>query len=330
MGKYTVVVLEYLPVDMQLEKGLLKEVDADLVLCHDNYNEDTIIEYVKNADAIVTDAIPITKRILEAAKKCKVLVQAGIGVDNIDIKTATKRGIKIANAPHASTDDVADHTMALALSLQRKINLLDNRVKNGEWKQLMWGFEISMPIYRLKGRIFGLFGLGNIGRNVAKRALGFGCKVISYDPYVSKEAMRNYGVEPVDFSTLLTKSDYISIHAPATESTFHIFNKKTISKMKKTAFLINTARGTIIDSEALYTSLKLGTIAGAGIDVWEKEPPEQNEPLFKLDNIICTPHIAGISEDYVIDIRKETFNQVVSVLKGSDPDNWINRREMKG
>jgi len=330
MGKYTVVVLEYLPVDMKLEKELLKEVDADLTLCPDNYNEDTIIEYIKKADAIVTDAIPITKRILEATTKCKVLVQAGIGVDNIDIKEATRKGIIIANAPHASTEDVADHSLALVLALQRKITLLDQKLKNGEWKQLMWRFEASMPMHRLKGKTFGIFALGNVGRNVAKRAQGFGCRVIAYDPFVSEESMKSCGVESVDFDTLLKHSDYISIHAPATKSTFHLFNEETMNKMKRTAFLINTARGSIVDSKALYKILQQGIISGAGIDVWEEERPEANEPLFTLDNVICTPHIAGISEDYVLDIRRETFNQVIAVLRGGYPDNWINRREMEG
>ncbi len=328
MGRYKVVVLEYLPVDMAIEKEMLKEIDADLVLCPDNYNEDTIVEYVRDADAIVTDAIPITKRILEAAKKCKVLAQAGVGVDNIDIATATREGIYVANAPHATMDDVADHAMALVLALQRKIVILNQKVKNGEWKELMWGFEASMPMFRLKGKTFGLVALGNIGRGVARRAQGFGCKIIAYDPFVSAEEMKSLGVEPVDLDTLLSESDYISIHAPTTKSTYRMFNEKTIGKMKKTAFLINTSRGAIVDQKALYDAVKSGKIAGAGIDVWEPEPPEADEPLFTLDNVICTPHIAGVSVDCMIDIRKETFSQAIAVLKGGQPDNWINRKGM--
>ncbi len=322
MGKYKVVMLDEFYARTKIEKEILKEVNADLIVSPST-DEDTAIRYASDADVIITRHVPVTEKILEAAKRCKVVVRTGIGFDMVDIPAATRRGIYVANAPGFCIDEVADHTLALVLALQRKINIISQKVKKGAWR-----WDEFKPIFGLKGQIYGVVAWGNIGRAVAKRAQVFGFNVIATDPFVSPEEAKKFGVELVDFDKLLEISDVVSVHAPLSKSTHHMFNEKTIGKMKNTAYLVNTARGGLVDQKALYNALKSGKIAGAALDVMEEEPPKANEPLFTLDNVIITPHIAGYSEGSVIELRNRVFGEVITVLKGGQPNAWVNRKEM--
>jgi len=322
VGKYKVVLLDSNFLDTKIEEEVLKEISADLFLCP-SFDEDTAIQYVSDADAIVVQYAQAAEKILEAAKRCKVVVRLGIGVDNIDIPAATRRGIYVANVPDVYFDEVSDHTLALVLVLQRKINILSQKVKKGDW-----GLGKAKPIFALRGQTLGLVGFGNLARAVAKKAQVFGFNVIATDPFVSSEEVNKFGVESVDFNKLLEISDVISIHAPLSKLTYHMFNEKTIGKMKNTAYLINTARGGLVDHKALYNALKSGKIAGVGLDVLEEEPPKADEPLLTLDNVIITPHIAYYSEASEIELRKKAFGEVVRVLKGRQPKYWVNRKEM--
>ena len=322
MGKYKVVMLETIFPDTKVEEEILKEISADLILSP-SADEDTIIQHVSDADAIVTTYVQVTEKILEAAKRCKVVVRTGIGVDAIDIPAATRRGIYVANVPDYCFDEVSDHTLALVLALQRKINILSQKVKRGAW-----GTGEAKPIFSLKGQTYGLVAFGNIARVVAKKAQVFGFNVIATDPFVSPEEAKKFGVELVEFNKLLEISDVISIHTPLSKSTYHMFNKETIGEMKNTAYLVNTSRGGVVDQTALYDALKSGEIAGAALDVMEEEPPKANDPLLTLDNVIITGHTAYYSEASEIELRKRSSREVVTVLKGGQPKNWVNRREM--
>ncbi len=326
MEKYKVVLLDSSFPDTKVEEEVLSEVSAELYLCP-CLDEGTVVQYVRDADAIVVQLARATENLLEAAKRCKVVVKVGIGVDNIDIPAATKRGIYVANVPDFCFDEVSDHTLALVLALQRKINSLDRKVRQGAWG-LGPGPGEAKPIFCLKGQTFGLVAFGNIARMVAKKAQAFGFKVIATDPFVTPEEAKKFGVELVDFDRLLEISDVISIHAPLSKSTYHLFNEETIRKMKNTAYLINTARGGLVDQKALYNALKAGKIAGAGLDVMEEEPPKADDPLLTLDNVIITPHTSYYSEASVIKVRQGVFREVVRVLKGGQPKSWVNRKEM--
>ncbi len=322
MEKYRVVILDTISPDTKVEEETLKDINADLFLSP-SPDEDITIQYVSDADALVQDAAPVTEEILGAAKRCKIVAELGIGVNNIDIPAATKRGIYVTNVPDFCFDEVSDHTIALMLALVRKINVFDRKVRRGQW-----GLGEVKPMFRLKGQTYGVFGFGNIGRATAKKAQAFGFKVIATDPFVSLEEAKKLRVEMVDFNMLLQISDVISIHAPLLESTRHVFNAETIGKMRDTAYLVNVARGGLVDQKALHNALKSKRIAGAALDVMEKEPPPAMEPLLALDNVIITPHAAYYSETSYIEVRKKALEEVVRVLKGGQPKNWLNRKEM--
>ena len=322
MAKYKVLVLNYSKVDMEMERKMLEEVDAEIVMANVT-NEESALPLAADADALVTSSVPITDRILDVAKKCKIAVRTGIGFEALDLPALTRHGVYATHVRGFCEQEVADHAMALALALMRKLNI-SQKIKEGHWKERTWAWVENNPVFRLSEQTFGLVALGSIGRGVAKRAQAFGFKVIAFDPFVSADDMNSQGVESVDFDTLLKSSDVISIHAPLSESTFHMFNSGTFEKMKKTAYLVNTARGGLVDNEAIYRALRDGEIAGAGLDVTENEPCLADEPLFALDNVIITGHTAGYSVDSLLALRRGVFSQIVEVFKGGKPKYWLN------
>ena len=306
---------------VEIEKAILREIDPELILANCN-TEDEVIEIAKDADGIINQYAPITKRVIESLKRCKVIARYGVGVDNIDVEAATEHKIIVANVPDFCIDEVSTHTMALILACARGIILLDRKIKEKKWD-----FTLAKPLFRTQGKILGLFGLGNIARAVAKKASGFGFKIIAYDPYVSEV---NSEIEMVTLERLLSDSDFLSIHAPLTGETKHVFGKNELRQMKKTAFLVNTSRGPIIDEKALYVALKEKWIAGAALDVMEKEPPDWENPLLKLDNLITTPHISFYSEESYAELKIKVAQAVLSVLKGELPRAIVNPKVVKG
>jgi len=249
-------------------------------------------------------------------KRCKIIARYGVGVDNIDVEAATEHGIIVANVPDYCVDEVSTHTIALILACARGITLLDNKIRERKWD-----FTLAKPLFRTKGKTLGLFGLGRIARAVAQKASGFGFKIIAYDPYVSKV---NDGIELVEFSKLLSNSDFISIHSPLTDETRYLFGENKLQAMKKTAYLINTSRGPVINEKDLYIALREKWIAGAALDVMEKEPPDWESLLPKLDNLIITPHISFYSEESYVELKTKTAEAVLSVLKGGLPRAMVN------
>lgn len=329
MEKYKIVVVGSPVMDTRLGQKILADADIDVdLMLSPGTDESSTIQHIGDADVIVSKGDgQITGKMLEATKKCRLVIRSGVGVDMIDIDAATKLGIYVANVPamYYCLDEISDHVMAMTLALQRKMPFLDKKVKGGAWREVL---PDAGPIFTSRGQIFGLVAFGNLARAVARKAQAFGFKVIAYDPFVSPHEAWSLGVELVDFKTLLETSDVISIHTPLTKSTHHMFNEKTIGKMKKNAYLINTARGGVVDQKALYNALKVGKIAGAGLDVLEEEPPKADEPLFILDNVLLTPHTASASEEMMPRTHRQLFAEIVNVLKGRPPKNWVNQEDM--
>jgi len=300
---------------VEIEREVLNEIKPELVLAYCN-TEDEVIEVAQDADGIINQYAPITRRVIESLKRCKVIARYGVGVDNIDIKAATEHKIIVANVPDYCIDEVSTHTMALILACARGITLLNSKIK-----EKRWDFTLAKPLFRTQGKTLGLFGLGRIGRMVAQKASGFGFKIIAYDPYISSIDDR---IELVGFSKLLSDSDFVSIHVPLTAETRHSFGENELKKMKKTAYLINTARGPIVDEKALYKALKNRWVAGAALDVMEKEPPDWENSLLKLDNLIITPHISFYSEESYAELKKKVAKAVLLVMKGELPPALVN------
>jgi len=305
---------------VEIEKGVLSKVNPEFVLAHCD-TEDEVMEVAKDADGIINQYAPITRRVIESLNKCRVIARYGVGVDNIDVKAATERGIVVANVPDYCIDEVSTHAMALILACVRGITLLDSKIKEKKWD-----FTLAKPLFRTRGKTLGLFGLGKIARVVAQKASVFGFKIIAYDPYVSGV---DTGIKLVEFTRLLLDSDFISIHAPLTDETRHSFEENELRAMKKTAYLVNTARGSIINEKALYKSLKERWIAGAALDVMEKEPPDWENLLLKLDNLIITPHISFYSEESYVELKTWTAEAVLSVLKGGLPRAFVNPQAIR-
>jgi len=300
---------------VEIERKILSEINPEFILAHCN-TEDEVIEVAKDSDGIINQYAPITRGVIESLKRCMVIARYGVGVDNIDVEAATERKIIVANVPDYCVDEVSTHAMALILACARGITLLDTKIR-----EKSWDFTLAKPLFRTRDKTLGLFGLGQIARAVAQKALGFRFKVIAYDPYVSKV---DENIKLVEFSTLLSDSDFISIHAPLIDKTRYVFGENELKTMKKTAYLINTARGPIINEKNLYVALKGKWIAGAALDVMEKEPPDWENPLLGLKNLILSPHISFYSEESYIELKTKVAEAVLSVLKGELPRAMVN------
>lgn len=306
---------------VEIEKEILSEIDPEFILAQCN-TEDEVIEVAKDADGIINQYAPMNRRVIESLKRCKVIARYGVGVDNIDVEAATEHKIIVANVPDYCIDEVSTHALALILACARGITLLDRKRREKKWD-----FTLAKPLFRTQGKTLGLFGLGRIARMVAQKASGFNFRIIAYDPYVSKV---DGGIKLVEFSQLLSDSDFVSIHVPLTAETRHSFGENELKKMKKTAYLINTSRGPIVDEKALYQALKNRWIAGAALDVMEKEPPDWNSSLLQLDNLIITPHISFYSEESYVELKTKVAQAVLSVLKGELPRAIVNPKVVKG
>ncbi len=316
---YKVAMVDTIWPNFDIEKNVLKTIGAELYLA-ENDSLEAILTVVRDADAVVVVYAEITDDIINKLEKCKVIVRTGIGVNNVDIGAATQKGIYVAYVPDYCLDEVSDHVLAMALNLARKITFLDKNVKRN-----VWDISVAKPLFRLRNQTFGLVGLGKIAKITAQKAKVFGFKVIATDPFVNQKTADPLGVKMVEFDQLLKKSDIISIQCPLLDTTYHLFDKNAFSKMKDSAYLINTARGPIVDTKALVAALKLRKIAGAGLDVLEETPPDSKDELLTIDNVIITPHIGFYSEQSSDDLRKRSFEEVVRVLQGNLPKNLFNK-----
>jgi len=296
-----------------VERDILARVGVEIVptVCK---TEDEVIAACRDAHAILASSAPFTRRVIAELKEALVICRYGIGVDTVDVPAATEQGIIVANVPDFCFDQVADTAMSLILSVPRKVTYLSNLIRQGVYKR-----DLAVPIHNFRGATLGLVAFGNIARNVLGKAVPFGFRVIAYDPYVKPEAVRQFPVTMVDFDTLLGESDIVSVHAPLTKETRHLFNEAAFRKMKPSAFFINVGRGPIHDQQALARALKEGWIAGAGLDVLEKEPPDPNDPILTLDNVVFTPHYASYTEEAYHELRVKTAENAAAVLRGEFP-----------
>jgi D-3-phosphoglycerate dehydrogenase len=258
----------------------------------------------------------------EQLRHCKLFVSCSVGLDDVDVRSATRHGIMVCNMPDLCTSEVADHTLALMLACVRKIPALNGRIHDGIWDR-----DLLEPMPRLEGKTVGLVGYGRIGRAVADRARAFGMKVAAHDPLVDPTSTSHASVAFVELEALCSASDIVSCHVPLLPETYHLIDEQEFRSMKTSAYFVNTCRGGIVNEPALIAALTSGWIAGAGIDVLEIEPPSADHALMRLANVILTPHAAGFSNEVVDDIPRRAVAEVVAVLRGGTPSEgtWVNR-----
>ena len=312
-GKFKVVFTDSHLFKPREELEALKGLDCEIVQAVCKSEEETIA-VCRDAHAILNTSAKIGRRVIEELKEALVICRYGIGVDTVDIPAATEHGIIVANVPDFCFDEVADTAMSMILSVPRKVHLLNALVHQGIWKK-----DAAKPVHKFRGATLGIYAFGNIGRNLCRKAEPFGFRILVHDPYLTPESVRDYPVTLVDFDTLLKESDLISVHAPLTEGTRHKFDETAFRKMKPSAFFFNLGRGPIHDQKALTRAVKDGWIAGAGLDVLEKEPPDADDPILKLDKVVFTPHYASYTEEAYRELQVKTGENAAAVLRGDFP-----------
>ena len=298
--------------------GLRRVAD---VVTSENNDEETLIRDAEDADLIIVSCFTkITARVIETASKLKGIVKCGVGVDNIDLEAATRRGVLVVNCPEYGAETIADHAFTLMLCLARKIIEIDRETRRSAW---IWPSPeyIGVDIF---GKTLGIIGLGRIGKAMARRAGGFGMETLVYDPYVTDGLIRQYNGEPVGLDELLRRSDFVSIHCILTPETRGLIGKRELKMMKKTGFILDVSRGAIIDEAAIITALREGWIAGAGFDVFSEEPLSLDHPLFDLDNLILTPHLAWYTQGAFDRLEREAVQRALEILEGKTPKNVVN------
>jgi D-3-phosphoglycerate dehydrogenase len=298
---------------------MIREV-ADIRVLRKTYppipeiTDDEIIREISTVEAVISVPLfPLNRRVIKAAPNLKIIAQHALGYDNIDVEAATENKVLVTIALEEGPHAVAEHAIGFMIALSRKFNLATDSVKRGEWKQAeMRGSE-------LLGKTLGIIGLGKIGSTVAKIAQAFEMKLVAYDPYITKEKASGVGATLVDLDTLLKESDYITINTSLTDETKGLIGEREFRMMKPGVFLINCARGAIVDEEALYKALTEGHVAGAGLDVLSKEPLPSDHPLLKLPNVLFTPHTAGFTMESSVRLAISAAEDVINVLKGKLP-----------
>jgi D-3-phosphoglycerate dehydrogenase / 2-oxoglutarate reductase len=324
---YKVLITDYAWPNLDVERGILSKIGAELLIPNnkkEGATQDELAIEAPAADAILVNWGGCTGKVIAAASKCSIIVRYGVGVDNIDIAEANKRGIIVCNVPDYCMDEVSNEAMAFLLAGARRQVLYNDLIR-----KKTWGVKHGMPFPRVQGLTLGIIGFGRIGRSVAPKALPFGLRVLVYDPYIDQKEITSRGCVPASFETLLKESDFITLHVPLTPETNGLINEKALRMMKKDAWLINTSRGPVVDTKALYTVMKEGHLAGAGLDVLPQEPPDWNDPLFTIPNITFTPHSAFYSEGSLVELCTKASQRVVEALSGQTPLCIMNPDVMK-
>lgn len=315
----TVVTAYGSPADAQIERDLLQAVDANLVHVT-NLDSPEARALIRTADALMVTTHRVSAELIGSMERCRLISRAGTGLDAIDIPAATARGVWVAYVPDYSVDEVSSHAVGLLLAHARGIPWLVEATRNG-----IWGNGPVVPRRRLRGQTLGLLGFGRIGQAVAAKARGLGVELIVHDPFLNAQAIADAGARPVDRETLLRESDYLSLHAPLSEANRRFLDAAAFALMKPTAFVINTARGGLIDEEALLHAVQSGQIAGAALDVLTVEPPVPDHPLLHEPRVLITPHTGWYSEDANHDVRVRAAEEVVRVLSGERPRCPVNQ-----
>ena len=314
---YQIVVSDSKVIDLESGKAAFAELDAT-VRTTEAREPEALIADAAGADALVVDAsTQVTAAVLSSPDSLQVVGRSGIGVDNVDIETAQELGIRVVNVPDYCLDEVSAHALGMLLSCARKLPVLDAAVKDGEW-----GWSRARPIRRIAGQTVGIVGFGKIGRSFARKLRGFDVDVLVYDPYVSATDLAGFDVTRVDFDRLLSDSDFVSIHTPLTDETRNMFDADAFERMPDHAVLVNTARGPIVDEDALVAALAAGELGGVGLDVRDPEPPV-DAPLADFENVVLSPHAGFYSEASRCDLTRSVSEDVARVLQGERPRNPI-------
>ncbi|WP_437187417.1 C-terminal binding protein [Planctomicrobium sp. SH668] len=330
MSKFHVVVTDFIKDPLNIEEGILGDIAT--VSAIDAYSEADLIGKIEDADAVMLyHFITLSGDIIRKLKKCKLIVRCGVGYDNVDYRTARELGIPVANVPDYGAEEVADSAIGMMLTLTRGIHYTNSRLQRNAGH---WSYEQVVPIHRLRGRVFGVLGLGRIGTAAALRAKALGMRVIFFDPHVPDGRDKAIGIEQVEtLDELLQLSDVLSAHCPRSAETQHIINDEAIAKMRPGSFIVNTARGGVVDAHAVLRAIESNHLRGAGLDVLEVEPPSETDPLIAawrdpshpaFDRIILNPHSAFYSEEGLADMRIKGSHNCKRVLLGGAPKNVIN------
>jgi D-3-phosphoglycerate dehydrogenase / 2-oxoglutarate reductase len=298
------------------ERAVLDGHDVDLLVLACRTPQEVAAQ-AGDAEVLLNQYVPVTGEVLDALPRCRLVVRYGVGVDNVDVGAATERGVWVANVPDYGRDEVADHTLALAMSVLRGVVVLDRSVRDG-----VWGLDAARPLRRLSVLTWGVVGCGAIGAAVARRAAGRGMRVLGYDlPQVPSEPP----IERVPLEELLVSSDLVSLHAALTPESQHLIGAEALGRMRPSAFLVNTARGGLVDTAALLAALDAGELAGAALDVLETEPPDDlGWQLARHPRVVVTPHAAWYSEEAFLTLKTEVAREALRVLEGGRPRSPVN------
>ncbi len=330
--RFKVVVTDYIEDDLDYEAAELARAGIDFEAHQLKFRpEEEVFEKIADADVIVVNMVKMPASLIGRLTKCRLIIRHGIGYDNVDVDACTKQGIVFAYQPDYCKEDVAEHAIALLFACARKIvrsrKTLEQSSATGQWD-----FSEVFPIYRLDGKTLGIIGVGRIGSRVYRKLRTFGMKIIGTDPYLSDARRAELDLPFVDCRTLLKEADFVTLHTPLNDETHHLINAQTLALMKPTAYLINTSRGGMVDTDALADALKKGTIAGAAIDVYDQEPPPPDHPLFALENAILTPHLGWASEEAGWEIRRSILDDILAAAQGRPARCVVNKQllEKKG
>jgi D-3-phosphoglycerate dehydrogenase len=314
----TLLVTDYDFPDLSVERGLASEAGVELVTARVKTPEEVAAAAADaGADALLVQYARIDETVFEATD-LEAVGRYGIGVDSVDLDAATAHGVHVLNVPAYCIDEVSTHAFALLLACARRVARYDREVRDGTWD-----WTVGKPIHRFAGKTLGLAGFGKIPRAVAAKAAAFDLDVIVYDPYVDADEVAAHDARKVDFDALLERSDFVSVHVPLTDETAGMFDADAFARMKESAYLVNTARGSVVDVDDLYDAVVAGEIAGAGLDVMPDEPPEDRS-LFELDEVVATPHVSWYSEESYEELRRTVTEDVLGVLRGDEPRNPVN------
>ncbi|MCX6622980.1 MAG: C-terminal binding protein [Acidobacteria bacterium] len=314
-----VVVTDYIESDLNAEAAQLAGKGIDFVACQLKFRPaEDVVEATRDADVVVVNMVPITRELVQTWTKCRVVIRHGVGYDNVDVKALAEAGIPLCYIPDYCIEEVAEQAIALLLACGRRVvssrNVLDASSASGRWD-----FKDTIPVFRMAGQKLGILGCGRIGSRVYQKLKSFGFEFLICDPYLTAERKQELGIEVVDKETMFRQADFVTIHTPLNPETRHIVNRESLGWMKPTAYIVNTARGGMVDANALAEALENGTVAGAGIDVFETEPPPVDFPLFEQRNAILTPHLAWYSEDAGNRIRELILLEIDRSVAGLPP-----------
>ncbi|HYU19370.1 MAG TPA: C-terminal binding protein [Chloroflexota bacterium] len=318
MARFRVVVTDFDYPNLDDEHAVLDPLGADIVE-HQAGTEAELIEACRGADAVMCEYAPLTEPVLASMKGVRGVVRWGVGVDNIDVAAATRHAVQVCNVPDFGVDDISDHAIALTLAAVRKIVPMANAVQAGQWD-----VSAFKPIFPLRGSTLGVIGMGRTGSQVARKAQAFGMRVVAYQPNRAAQFFAERNATPLALDELLSTSDVVSVHASLKPETRHLLGERELGLMKPTAILVNTARGGLIDSAALARALREGRIAGAALDVLEREPAAPDDPLLGAPNCLITPHAAYYSEASFHALKRMAADEVARLLLGQPPRSPVN------